>query len=475
MRLHFYYILILVTTCNYYMQAQLNDLFSAWQKDPLLKSASFSAFVANAKTSEVIFEYNSKQALVPASTLKLVTTAAALQILGPTYRFETKIYYSGEFDKVTGILHGDLIIRGSGDPTLQSEIFYKENLTDLWAKALKELGLKEVTGSVIGDASYFERRVPNNWIWEDISNYYGAVPCALSYRDNKFTVTYESLSEGSSATIKTISPVYSKQAYNISSTVTAKGTSDEAYAYGDPFSFSREIKGNIPPNRSNYEVDLSLPDPALLCAEDLCKSLVKTGITCKTLNAVSSYTLAPLVSTTQLLYTHYSPTLDKIVYYTNQKSNNLYCESMLRAVGRGNADRGLLQVKQHWAARGLDTTELYMEDACGLARINTVTTRFETQLLCKIYRDSSVYRIMNGSLPVAGRQGSMSNLGKGSFIEGNLRAKTGYMSRVRAYAGYVKSKKGQDLAFTVFLNNYNGSAREAKLKIEKFLLALGEL
>lgn len=459
------------------LNAQPSEIIKGWQKDPLFKNASYGVSVLNAKTSEILYEYNSRQSLVPASTLKLVTTAAAIQLLGPGYKFETKLCYSGIFDKSSGVLQGDLIILGGGDPSLQSENFLKEgvSVTDNWAKALKELGLKEITGKIIGDAGYFSRSIPNNWIWEDICNYYGAAPCALSYRDNKFTVFYESKEEGSLANIKSFSPQYLSSTYNITSSVIAKGTGDEAYGYGDPFSFSREIKGAVPANRNNYEVELTLPDPALLCAEDLYLSLKKIGIQCKEGSACSDYSGKNSGNAKQVLYTHSSPSLEKIVYFTNQRSNNLYCESLLRAIGKGKAEKGLSLVKKHWTDRGLDTTELYMEDASGLSRINTVSTHFESQLLSKVFRDSLVYRIINNSLPVSGKQGSMSSIGKGSFIENNLRAKTGYITRVRAYSGFVKSKSGKDLAFSVIINNYNGSAREAKLRLEKFLIALGEL
>lgn len=459
------------------LQAQISGIINAWQKDPLLKSSSFGVSVLDAKTSEIVYDYNSRQSLIPASTLKLVTTAAAIHLLGPGYKFETRLFCAGTFDKASGILRGDLIILGSGDPTLQSENFYKDAIpvTDTWAKALKDLGIKEITGKIIGDAGHFPHDIPNNWIWEDICNYYGAAPCALSYRDNKFTAFYESKEEGSPASIKNFSPLYLSHSYNISSNVIAKGSGDEAYGYGDPFSFSREIKGTIPANRSNYEVELTLPDPALLCAENLYLSLQKVGIQCREGSAVSDYTLKNSETKGQLLYTHYSPSLEKIIYFTNQKSNNLYCESLLRAIGKGSAEKGLNLVKKHWANRGLDTTELYMEDASGLSRINSLTTRFASQLLCKVYRDSLMYRIIDNSLPVSGRQGSMNSIGKGSFIENNLRAKTGYITRVRAYAGFVKSKSGKELAFSVIINNYNGSAREAKLRLEKFLIALGEL
>lgn len=458
-------------------KAQLQAVLETWKNDPLLKSASFGVSVLEAANSEPVFEYNARQALVPASTLKLVSTSAALQILGADYRFATKLYYTGSFDRTTGVLQGDLIIQGSGDPSLQSENFFSDGsrVTDTWAKALKELGIREITGSIVGDAAFCERRIPDSWIWEDISNYYGATPCGLSYHDNKFTVIFESHEEGSMATIKAYAPVYRSQSYLITSSVIARGKGDEAYAYGDPFSFKRDIKGSIPPGRERYEVELSLPDPALLCAEDLFVSLGKVGIVCPKVSITSNYQTPVPVVAAQLLYTHYSPTLDKLIYFTNLKSNNLYCESLLLALGKGKPEKGLVMVKQHWAARGLDTTELYMEDASGLSRINTLTAHFESQLLCKIYRDSTHYKTINRSLPLAGKQGSMSQIGKGSSIENNLRAKTGYMSRVRAYAGYIRSKSGKDLAFSVILNHYNGSPREAKLRIEKFLLALGEL
>ncbi len=460
-----------------FLTAQLNTFIKEWKNDKDLKNASIGFCVMNAAGSEIISEYNSRQLLIPASTLKIVTTSAALTLLGANYRYETRIYYTGDFNKTTGVLNGDLIIVGSGDPTLQSENFEKESnlVTDKWANYLKEKGLKEIKGNIIGDASCFDRTIPSNWIWEDISNYFGAVPCGLSYRDNKFKVLFSTKETGSAATLSGYSPGYLSNTLTLIFDVTAKGTEDQAYAYGDPFSFTKEIHGTLPPNKTDYEIEVALPDPALLCAEDLYTSLHALGIKCDPSLVRSNYKKMEDNTQRTLMYTHYSPTVDKIIYFTNIRSNNHYCETLLRTIGKGKTDAGLKSVKKYWFQRGLDSNEIYMEDASGLSRINGMTAHYQVSLLSKIFKDSVIYKIFTLSLPVAGKQGSMSSIGKGKFIENTLRAKTGYLTRARAYCGYVRTRSGKELAFSLIFNNYNCSAREAKLKMEKFLVALGDL
>lgn len=470
------YLILFIITC-FKFNAQLEQIKQNWANDKDLKNASFGFSVLNARTSETLAEYNAHLALVPASTLKIATTSAALYLLGVNYRYETKIYYTGTLDKSSGLLKGDLIIVGSGDPSLQSEYFTKDNalITDKWAKAIKDKGILEISGTIVADASCFERTVPANWIWEDISNYFGASPCGLSFMDNKFKLIYTSKEKGSMASLNACAPNYINSTYSIQTHVISQGNEDEAYVYGDPFSFSRTVSGSIPPNKTNYEVEAALPDPALLCAENLFSSLKALGIKCVGTNIRSVYSKEQNEGTKQLLYTHYSPTLDKLVFHTNVKSNNHYCESILLTLGKGSREAGLLAVKNFWQNRGLNTDELFMKDASGLSRINTMTCNFQAALLQSIAKDSSMYRVFSTSLPMAGKQGSMSNIGKGKFIENNMRAKTGYITRVRAYCGYVSTRSGKDLSFSVILNNYNCSPKEAKLKLETFLIALGEL
>lgn len=466
----------LLTVFTFRLSAQLKSAEN-WKKDKDLKGATLAYCVLNAKTASVVAEQNSATFLIPASTLKVVTTGAALGVLGANYRYETKIFHTGNFDKASGIIHGDLIIYGSGDPTLQSEYFVKDTnqVTQKWAQILKEKGIKEIKGKIIGDASLFDRAIPANWIWGDISNYFGAAPCGLSYNDNKFKVIFCTKEAGCKADVINTIPSYLNSTITINSSVIAKGNEDEAYVYGDPFSFTKDICGRIPPNKQNYDIEAALPDPALLCAEMLYTSLSRVGIKCNKNKIESNYAKNDSIAPRQLLYTHYSPTLDKIVYFTNLRSNNHYCETLLRTLGKGNMYSGMEAVKNYWQKKGLDVSELYMTDGSGLSRANSVTASFQAHLLSKVYNDSTMYKVINPSLPVAGKSGSMSNIGKGTFLEGNMRAKTGYINRASGYCGYVKTKSGKDLAFSVLFNNYNCSAREAKIKIEKFLIELGEM
>ena len=458
---------------SWLIQAQIKDFAREWSADSRLKGASLAYCVMDAATTSVLAEYNSKQHLIPASTLKLVTTAGALQMLGAGFTFQTGLYYRGTID-ATGTLQGDLIIKGSGDPTLQSDKFGNNHLCDTWAKKIKDKGITRITGKIIGDASCMDHTVPDEWIWGDIGNYFGAVPCGLNYRDNKCSIYFNSGPAGSKTTIESIETLSTPQSFSLINEVMSGGTEDEAYVYGDPFSYTKIVKGFIPPNKTHYKVEASWPDPALLCATDLCQALKKAGIACSVDQACAEYS-SKEYSQMQLIDMHQSPALDNIIQITNLHSNNLYCESILKTLGKGNSGDGIMRLKKHWFSRGLDTTQLFMTDGSGLSRANTVTTNFQTQLLCKIYRDSVTYKSMLKSLPIAGKSGSMANMGKGTFIENKLHAKTGYINRCRAYSGYVTNKKGRVLAFSIIFNNYNGSAREAKLKIEQWMLALVDL
>jgi serine-type D-Ala-D-Ala carboxypeptidase/endopeptidase (penicillin-binding protein 4) len=477
--MHFFIPFLISLFTISFSSAQISTVLEGWKNDKDLKSATLAFCVLDAKTSEVLAEHNSHTFMIPASTLKVVTTAAGLGILGGGYRFETRICHTGTFDKTTGIINGDLIIYGHGDPTLQSENFVNTKdtaqITDRWANVLKAKGVKEIKGKIIGDASYFDRIIPGNWIWADISNYFGVAPCALSYNDNKFKVVFCTKEAGCKADILRTYPSYINNTITINSNVIAKGTEDDAFVYGDPFSFTKDISGKIPPNKKEFEVEAALPDPALLCAEMLYKSMLAVGIKCNPNSTTSNYKKQDSTVTRTTIYSHYSPPLEKIVFFTNLKSNNLYCETILRAIGKGSMYLGIDAVKNYWQKQGLDVSELFMSDGSGLSRSNTVSTHFQASLLSKIYRDSTYYKTFNNSLPIAGKSGSMSNVGKGKNIENNMRAKTGYINRARGYCGYVKGKSGKEVAFSVLFNNYNCNAKEAKNKIEKFLVELGEL
>lgn len=456
--------------------AQINQFAETWKNDKDLKGAITSFCIYDVKTQSVIAEHNSQTFVVPASTLKVLTTATGLSVLGNNYRYATKIAYTGSFNIETGVLNGNIVVIGSGDPTLQSEVFYKKDtLVNKWAKQIKDFGIKEIKGKIIGDASKWERVIPGNWIWSDISNYFGAAPCGLTYKDNKFKIIFKSTLSGEKTSIvKTIPEnVFSKFKFN--NKVIANGSEDEAFVYGDPFGYEKEISGKIPPKKDEFEVESVYPDPALLCAEELYNALIKMNVRCNENSYESNYAKNDSLTKPTIIYTHYSPSMEKIVNATNIMSNNLYAETILRTLGNGSSYNGCEAIKKHVVSKGISTNELYITDGSGLSRANNVTTNLQAQLLAKIYQEEAIYKDFYASLPIAGKNGSMRSIGKGTYIEEKMRAKTGYINRARGYCGYLTTSTGKEISFSVLFNNYNCSASQAKTKIEKFLIALGDL
>jgi serine-type D-Ala-D-Ala carboxypeptidase/endopeptidase (penicillin-binding protein 4) len=478
-------LLFLVPACLSNAQtSKLNAEIESLKKDKALQHAVWSVSVMNTKKDTLIAEYNSNISLVPASTLKIVTTAAALSILGSDFIFETQLLYDGELDTVSGILKGNLFIKGGGDPTLGSEYFKdkKDSLTVLekWAVILKAKGIKKIEGAIIGDAGIFEdNMVPSQWIWSDMGNYFGAGACGLSYNDNKYKVLYKSGAPGTAASVIRIVPEI--PGMQLVSSVTAGGSDDNAFIYGSPYSNYRSASGTIPANRNNYDIEGSIPDPALFCAQAFEQALknidvlvVKKATTVRALKETNEYK----DPTKKILHKHYSPTLDKIVYWTNLKSLNLYAEHLLKYIaykktGYGSGAAGTDIVTAFWKNKGVDTGGFFMNDGCGLARANAITTKTEAQILRLMTKDKN-YTAFYNSLPVAGKSGSLGSLCDGTFAENNLRAKSGYITRARGYAGYVKNKKGELLCFSVLANNYDCSPAEMKLKLEKILIAIAE-
>ena len=454
------------------------------KKDKDLINGAWSLHVININKDSVIADYNSNLSLIPASTLKTVTTAAALSILGSAFKFETKLEYDGKLDTISHILKGNLYIKGGGDPSLESEYFKDKqdslNTTDKWARIIKKLGINQIDGAIIGDASIFEDNItPEQWIWGDMGNYFGAGACGLTYMDNKYSVLFNSGANGTKASISKIIPAIDD--LQLINNVTANGSNDNAIIYGAPYSFNRFVDGTIPGNKINFEVYGSIPDPALFCAQSLEQSLIKIGIkttakasTIKILKEKKIYTNPSKKS----IYIHYSPTLDKIVYWTNLKSINLFAEHLLKyicfaKIGFGTESDGTEIITNFWKTKNVNINGFYMNDGCGLARANVITTKTEAQILKEMVKDKNFDAFYN-SLPIAGKTGSLASMCNGTCAENNLRAKSGYITRVRSYTGYVKNKKGELLCFSVIANNFSCSPTEIKNKLEKILVAIAE-
>ena len=478
------FLLFLPTVLFSQTNTKLLEEIEKLKADDAMKHAIWSICVMPVKRDTILYEYNSTISLIPASTMKVATTGAALSILGKDFMFETMLQYDGTFDSISGTINGNIYITGGGDPTLESEYFKKKDdtttIVERWAKVLKSKGIKKITGTVIGDASAFDYNMtPNEWVWGDMGNYYGSGACGLSYHDNKYTIFFNSGIAGSKTTITRMKPeIKELQLFN---SVISKGTEDDAYIYGAPYEYYRTVQGTIPPNKKNYEVDGAIPDPAFFCAEQFKKALKEVGINVSEKSTtvremMENKTFAK--SNKHTLYINFSPTLDSIIHLTNLKSINLFAESILKYLSYKKSDFGIESegtaiVIDFWKNKGVDISGFFMNDGCGLARSNVITTKTQTDILRVMAKDKN-FNIFYNSLPVAGKSGSLGGLCTGTLSENNLHAKSGYMNRARGYAGYVKNKKGEMLCFSLLANNYDCTPTEMKRKLEKLLIALSE-
>lgn len=457
-------------------QSPTNKAFTEFLQHNALKNASVGFYAYNLNDNQAVINHNGDLALIPASSLKLITTATALEVLGETHRFTTTISYSGKIKN--GVLNGNIIIKGGGDPALGShryQSYYGAFLSN-WATSIKALGIDSINGKIISDASIFDNEVPATWIWQDLGNYFGAGANGLSIYENFYTLALSSQYEAQKTTISQINPYipFLSVDNNVLGTSTNK---DLSFIYGGPFQYNRYISGEIPKNRSEFKVKGSIPDPAYLCAYELDSVLETSGIkvayhpTTKRLLGDSF-----IEDTTIEITSIQSPTLASLIQQTNLYSINLYAEHLLNHIGltvkkEGSSTAGAEALVSFWKEKGIDTDGMYIYDGSGLSRFNTITTKQLVSILSEM--DKSQHKeVFYNSLAIAGKSGTLSSSAKGTTAEGKIYGKSGYMTNVRSYSGYVTTNSNKKIAFAIIVNNYNCSAYEMKKMLEKIMVSL---
>lgn len=458
---------------------------------PDMQGASFSISVKEVNSGKTLYAYDSTRELIPASVLKLITTATALEILGEDYRFPTSIEYDGELKD--GLLRGNLYIRGSGDPTLGSFYTAADRSTyspdgnefiPVWIAAIQEAGIRRITGSVIADESIFDTEgISSKWVSEDLGNYYAAGSYGLCVFDNMYRLYLKSGTVGTRPEIAESEPAISSLRFH--SYLTAASVSeDSSYIKGSPFSVERYLYGVVPAEQERYTLWGDIPDPSLFLAEYLNGQLISAGIqvegepTCYRILAEEGRWPSAQRHT---LITTYSPALRQIVRIANVSSHNLYADALLKTVGLrytpkhgeilSSYEKGVRSLKSHWDEKGLNTSSLHMYDGCGLALADKLTTDFICELLIYMRTKSKVSDAFMASLAQAGVDGYVQNFLKGSALHGKAFLKSGGLRRVRGYAGYIQ-KGDTQYVVAVLANNYNSDNRTMTGEIERLLLSL---
>jgi len=448
--------------------------------DPSLKHGSLSISVIDVESGRLLASYEPERSLSPASNLKVLATASALALLGPGYRFQSSLEYDGELSR-DGVLSGNLYLRGYGDPSLGSPFLEGAmplpQLMERLRMAVQQAGIRRIGGDIVGDASAFGSGSSGRaWHWEDMGNYYGAGAWALNLHENLHYLHFQQQAQlGATPQIIGVEPEIPGLEFINEVRSAARGSGDNAYIFGAPYQYNRYVRGTIPAGDGVFTIKGSLPDPPLFAAQCLRQGLAAVGIMS---SGASSMLNGPERGQRRLLYTHYSPPLSQIVNRANMESVNLYCEAMVKGIGwekkqEGSTSAGLEAIKDYWTARGLSWGGSYLSDGSGLSGSNAVTSLFLARLLRLMAgQEAAVFRPFYESLPEAGRSGSLKNTLKGTAAEGRLRAKSGTLERVRAYSGYATGRNGRLLAFSVIVNNYEGSGGAMRQKLERFMLEL---
>lgn len=448
--------------------------------DENLQPASYALVLMDAKTGEELFVLNPDLALVPASTLKLVTTLTVLQKLGADFRYNTQLQARGVVHQ--NQLYGDLIIAGSGDPSLGSctlsDSLCLSRVFAYWYEQLQQKGIMAINGNIIADGSCFDNQaVPPKWLWEDLGNYYGAGAHGITVNENLFTLYFEPGSAvGHPARILETYPDIPGLEFINEVRTGALRSGDNVYIYGAPYQAQRWLTGTVPLMEDRFEVRGSIPDPAQFMAETFKRYLIQNGI--KIQGAAYTHHNPPYPFEKKASYWHIaswqSPALYHLTHRTNSNSVNTYAENLLKTLAltkysQGTYAKGLEVVMEHWRAQGVNTQGMRLFDGSGLSPRNTITARQLTQMLYIAANDSLIANYFIEGLPLAGRSGTLINALRNTPSEGVLRAKTGSLGHVRAFSGYTVNSQGRHIAFTFIINHFEGPAAPLRTKMLQLL------
>lgn len=465
-------------------QSRLQKVVNAFAEDAQFAHGSVSISVLDQETGTSLAAYQAQTSLIPASIQKLITTATALEVLGPDYQFATHLEYDGTID-AQGTLRGNLYIKGEGDPTLGSHHFdlAEDRIAVLakWVQAAQTVGIKRIEGKVIGDASYFSGApCAPTWPWEDLGNYYASGTWGLNWQENLYFLHLrQKPTLGAMPEILKTEPEIPNLLLLNEMKSAKKGSGDQAYIFGGPYSYTRFVRGTIPVGTGVFKVKGSIPDPPFFAAHELLLALDQAGIPCSggassQMEQVRMGKVATKKTARTNFYHYYSPRLRDIVKEANEKSVNIYCEALLKAIGKkekgaGSREAGIEVVKAAWAAKGIGVESFFMEDGSGLSPRNALSGEQLSRFLYACQQTEHFVDFYN-SLAIGGRSGTLKYLFRGTVGESRIRGKSGGMGRVRSYTGYATTIGGKKLIFTIIANNYTGKSGDVRRKMERLMI-----
>ena len=438
-------------------QKEMEDIFN----DQSFRNANWGVVIQSLKTGEYFYKRNEDKFFLPASNLKLFTTAAGLLILGPSYKFTTNIWTNGY--QVGSTLIGDLIIQGRGDPTISGR-FYNGDINyvfDTWIDSLLDHGITNIKGSIIGDDNLFDDiGLGDGWAWDYETDWYSAQTSALSFNDNCVDITIR-YNKKLDSLIVTSRP-------SLRSIVVLNNLQPVAETDQSRFNVVRErgtnvinVYGTIKRSVDSLVTYATVKNPTLFLILALRNRMESRGIRINGYAVdIDDYDKNIDYNTSSLLFSTYSVDLGEIIKVINKNSQNFFAEQLLKTIGLevkglGSASNGISAMMDMFSGIGLNPDNIEMYDGSGLSSLDMVTPKQIVELLKYMYSDSTLYPYFYNSLPIAGVDGTLGKRLKNTSAENLVRAKTGYISHVRSLSGYAVTGDNEPVAFSMIANNFN--------------------
>ncbi|MDM5356966.1 D-alanyl-D-alanine carboxypeptidase/D-alanyl-D-alanine-endopeptidase [Peribacillus sp. ACCC06369] len=463
-KLSFIFFLFLICFFNGESMQAANDDGNLGQKiqqilddSPGLAGALMGISIRSAKTGEMIYERGAQTRLRPASNLKLLTAAAALETLGEDHVFQTELYINGV--QVGHVLQGDVYLKGKGDPTLLEKDF------DELAASLKQRRVKLVHGDLIGDDSWYDDvRYSQDLVWSDEQEYYGAAVSALTASPNEDYDTGTIIVEvtpgekpGKMATVKLKPETDYVKVINKTKTESVDGNKEIEVERSHGTDVIT-VTGTIPEHAGVTKEWISVKDPTEYALSLFKKSMRKHGIK---VSGERKKGKTPVGA--DLIATHQSMPLSQLLIPFMKLSNNGHAEVLVKEMGKeaeeeGSWKDGLKVARNLMNCMGLDMQTIIMRDGSGISQVNMVPANEITKLLYAVQEKTWFPAYLN-ALPIAGDEnrmvgGTLRKRMKGTNAAGNVRAKTGTISGTSSLSGYVTTKRGEKIIFSIIVNNF---------------------
>jgi D-alanyl-D-alanine carboxypeptidase/D-alanyl-D-alanine-endopeptidase (penicillin-binding protein 4) len=445
---------------------------------PALTPSYWGILVRSTKNDDTLYSLNAGKLLMPGSTMKIVTLAAAAERLGWDYVYDTSLVAAGSID--AGVLNGDLLVVGSGDPSILDGEAVASGVFAGWAETLKANGVRTIMGRIIGDDNAFDdEALGPGWAWDDLPSRDAAGISALQYNENTVQATITPGAAIGAAALVRFAPPGSGLDLDNELTTAAPGTVPSIVARRSAGSPRLELRGSIPLASEPVIRGLSVDNPTLFFVTVFRDTLISHGIEVRGPAVdVDDVAGAPSAGDGTVLGIHRSPPLSTLAVRLMKNSQNLYAETLLKTIG-GLAGTPTFEGGRTVAGTallpwGVSPTGVVQVDGSGLSRYNYITAETLVTVLTHVDRDNLLHDPFESALPIAGRDGTLAARMKGTAAEGNARAKSGTLANVRSLAGYVTSAGGEPLVFAIVANNFGTMPEVAIAAIDAIVVKLAE-